>query len=126
MAAMNALARIPPTPLKVWADGTIRVQSSQVLLDVVVRLYKQGASAEQILHNYPSLAFRDVSDAIIYYLEHIEEIVRLRAASLSWAEIGSSLGLRPETCRRALWAVKKSLSTVQKSAGGAGTDGSTG
>ena len=74
MAAMNALARIPPTPLKVWADGTIRVQSSQVLLDVVVRLYKQGASAEQILHNCPSLAFRDVSDAIIYYLEHIEGI----------------------------------------------------
>jgi uncharacterized protein (DUF433 family) len=72
MEIMGALARILPAPLKVWADGTIRVGSSHVLLDLVVQHFKQGATAEQIQHSFPSLALRDVYGAIVYYLEHIE------------------------------------------------------
>jgi len=74
MAAMNALARIPPPPLKFWVDGTIRVGSSEVRIDLVVQHFKKGAGPEQIQRSIPSLAIHDVYGAIIYYLEHIEGI----------------------------------------------------
>ncbi len=63
-----------PAPLKRWEDGTIRVGESRVLLDLVVHHFKQGATAEQIQHRFPSLTLRDVYGAIYHYLEHTEEI----------------------------------------------------
>jgi len=74
MAAMNALARIPPPPLKFWVDGTIRVGSTEVRIDLVLQHYKQGATARQIQQRFPSLALGDIYRAIIYYLEHVEGI----------------------------------------------------
>lgn len=71
---MNALARIPPPALKFCVDGTIRVGSSEVRIDLVVQHFKQGASASQIQQQFPSLALGDVYRAIIYYLEHVEGI----------------------------------------------------
>ena len=71
---MADLATTLPAPLKAWEDGTIRVGSSRVLLDLVVHHFKQGATAEQIQHSFPSLALRDVYGAIFYYLEHAEEV----------------------------------------------------
>jgi uncharacterized protein (DUF433 family) len=63
-----------PAPLKRWEDGTIRVGDSRVLLDLVVHHFKQGATAEQIQHSFPSLTLRDAYGAIFHYLEHTEEI----------------------------------------------------
>jgi len=71
---MNALARIPSPALKFWVDGTIRVGSSEVRIDLVVQHFKQGASAGEIQQHFPSLALGDVYRAIIYYLEHLEGI----------------------------------------------------
>lgn len=45
----------------------------------------------------------------------VTEIGQLRAAALSWKEIGLRLGRNPETCRRALWAVKKARRAVGNS-----------
>ena len=71
---MGEIATSLPALLKVWDDVTIRVGSSRVLLDLVVYHFKQGATAEQIQHSFPSLTLRDVYGAIFYYLEHTEEI----------------------------------------------------
>ena len=71
---MADLATNLPAPLKVWEDGTLRVASSRVLLDLVVHHFKQGATAEQIQHSFPSLTLREVYGAIYYYLEHTEEV----------------------------------------------------
>lgn len=71
---MADLATTLPALLKVWEDGTIRVGSSRVLLDLVVHHFKQGATAEQIQHSFPSLTLREVYGAIYYYLEHAEEV----------------------------------------------------
>jgi uncharacterized protein (DUF433 family) len=65
---------IQNTPLIVGDDGTIRVKGSRVTLDVIIRQFKQGATAEQILEDFPSLNLRDVYGAIYYYLEHEPEI----------------------------------------------------
>jgi uncharacterized protein (DUF433 family) len=71
---MADLATTLPALLKAWEDGTIRVGSSRVLLDLVVHHFKQGATAEQVQHSFPSLTLREVYGAIYYYLEHTEEV----------------------------------------------------
>lgn len=71
---MTSLAVTLPAPLKSWEDGTIRVGSSRVLFDLVVYQFKQGATAEQIQHSFPSVTLHDVYGAIFYYLEHSEEV----------------------------------------------------
>jgi len=45
-----------------------------VSLDVIVREFKKGSTAEQIQEDFPSLSLRDVYGAIHYYLNHEEEI----------------------------------------------------
>jgi uncharacterized protein (DUF433 family) len=71
---MVDLATALPALLKAWEDGTIRVGSSRVLLDLVVHHFKQGATAEQIQHSFPSLTLREVYGTIYYYLEYTEAV----------------------------------------------------
>lgn len=68
------MEEIQHTPLIIGDDGAIRVKGSRVTLDVIVRQFKQGATAEQIVEDFPSLNLRDVYGAIYYYLEHEEEV----------------------------------------------------
>ena len=72
--SMAELVTSLPALLKTWEDGTIRIGSSRVLLDLVVHHFKQGATAEQIQHSFPSLTLREVYGAIYYYLEHTEDV----------------------------------------------------
>ena len=74
MQSMAELATSLPAPLKAWEDGTIRVGSTRVLLDLVVHHFKQGAAAEQIQHSFPTLSLRDIYGALFYYLERTEEV----------------------------------------------------
>ncbi|MCI4331371.1 MAG: hypothetical protein L3K19_05940 [Thermoplasmata archaeon] len=39
-------------------------------------------------------------------------ILALRSERYGWKQIGLTLGLKPETCRRAVWAAKKASRTV--------------
>ena len=83
---MAELVTALPAPLKAWEDGTIRVGSSRVLVDLVVHHFKQGATAEQIQHSFPSVTLRDVYGAIFYYLEHTEEVETYLANQEAQAE----------------------------------------
>jgi uncharacterized protein (DUF433 family) len=83
---MAELLTTLPAPLKAWEDGTIRVGSSRVLLDMVVHHFKQGSTAEQIQHSFPSVTLRDVYGAIYYYLEHTEEVETYLADQETQAE----------------------------------------
>jgi uncharacterized protein (DUF433 family) len=57
------------TPLEVWEDGTIRIKNSRVTLDVIVRQFKTGATAEQIQEDFPSLNLREIYAVLAFYLE---------------------------------------------------------
>jgi len=61
-------------PLRLDADGTLRVGGTRVTLDSVIGAFDEGASAEQIVMQYDVLALRDVYGAITYYLENPEEV----------------------------------------------------
>jgi uncharacterized protein (DUF433 family) len=62
------------SPLRVDEHGAIRVGDSQVLLDIVIREYHNGAEPETIAHGFPTLDLADVYGAIAYYLRHRKEI----------------------------------------------------
>jgi len=63
-----------PTPLRVDEYGVIRVGDSQVLLDIVIREFNNGAEPEAIAHGFPTLNLADVYGLIAYYLRHRNEV----------------------------------------------------
>ena len=65
---------VEPMPLEVNADGVVRVGGTRVTLDTVVAAFNQGATAEEIVFQYPSLQLADVYAAISYYLRHQQEV----------------------------------------------------
>jgi uncharacterized protein (DUF433 family) len=63
-----------PIPLKVDADGVVRIGGTRVTLDTVVYAFRQGATAEEILQQYSSLQLADIYSAIGYYLCRQSEV----------------------------------------------------
>jgi uncharacterized protein (DUF433 family) len=63
-------------PLAKDADGAYRVAGSRVTLDVIVRAFNRGATAEEIVQDFPSLQLSDVYQVIGYYLKHGSELAQ--------------------------------------------------
>jgi hypothetical protein len=77
------------------------VGDSQVLLDIVIREFNNGAEPEAIAHGYPTLNLADVYDVIAYYLRHRNEIdaylqARRREAETQRQEIEAKQPSRAE------------------------------
>jgi uncharacterized protein (DUF433 family) len=68
--AMPLKISTDPVPLFTDEDGVVRVGGARVRLDSVVYAFNQGASAGEILQQYPSLALADIYARISYYLRH--------------------------------------------------------
>ena len=71
---MTLLIDTEPIPLKEDADGVIRVAQTRVTLDIVVQTYLDGATAEEIVQQYPSLNLADVYAVISYFLRHSADV----------------------------------------------------
>ena len=61
-------------PLRTGGDGVVRVGETRVTLDTVVGAFKEGATAEEIASQYPTLALADVYSVIAYYLQSTNEV----------------------------------------------------
>ena len=61
-------------PLSKDAHGVYRVGGSRVTLDLIVRAFNRGATAEQIAQDFPSLQLADIYQVIGYYLKHGSEL----------------------------------------------------
>lgn len=72
LMALSIIAE--PAPLETNADGVVRVGKTRVTLDTVVAVFKQGATAEEIVYRYPSLKLADVYATIAFYLNHQQEV----------------------------------------------------
>ena len=55
-------------PLQTDADGVIRVAGTRVTLETVAEVFQQGATAEEIVQQYPSLALAEVYAVLAFYL----------------------------------------------------------
>jgi uncharacterized protein (DUF433 family) len=61
-------------PLKSNEDGVVLVGKTRVTLDTVVTAFLEGATAEEIVEQYPSLQLADVYSVIGYYLRRKTEV----------------------------------------------------
>ena len=73
-AIMVDLEKTITLPLVVTEQGTIRIKGSRVSLDSIVHHFKLGATAEQMVHSFPSLQLGDVYSSIAYYLTNRSEV----------------------------------------------------
>lgn len=61
-------------PLEMTVDGVLRVGNTRVTLDTVVAAFEEGATAEEIVQQYPTLHLADVYAVIAYYLRQHDEV----------------------------------------------------
>ncbi len=63
-----------PVPLAAGSDGVIRVAGTRVTLDTIASAFERGATAEEIVQQYPSLPLAAVYAVIGYLLSHRAEV----------------------------------------------------
>jgi uncharacterized protein (DUF433 family) len=66
--------KVEPVPLRTDADGVVRVGATRVTLDTVIGAFKDGATAEEIASQYPTLQLADIYSVIAYYLRSTEDV----------------------------------------------------
>jgi uncharacterized protein (DUF433 family) len=71
---LNVTAVVDEIPLARDAHGVYHVGGTRVTLDLVVRAFNRGATAEEIVQKYDSLRLPDVYQVIGYYLKHADEL----------------------------------------------------
>ena len=71
---MPTAIKAEPFPLVEDADGVIRVGNTRVTLETIIGAFNDGASAEEIACQYPSVDLADIYAAITYYLRHRSEV----------------------------------------------------
>ena len=59
-----------PVPLAAGPDGVIRVAGTRVTLETVAHAFARGATAEEIVQQYPVLPLADVYALLGYLLRH--------------------------------------------------------
>jgi uncharacterized protein (DUF433 family) len=70
---MQAFEAAPP-PLALAEDGVIRVAGTRVQLETVVTAFDAGATAEEIVQQYPALDLRATYAIISYVLANREAV----------------------------------------------------
>ena len=61
-------------PLRQDASGALRVGSSRVLVELVIRAFPDGAPPEAIAQRYPTATLADIYAVIAYYLRQRQEL----------------------------------------------------
>ena len=85
---MLQLPVVDPVPLAADRDGVLRVGGTRVTLDTLVAAFREGATAEEIAQQYPSLQLADVYAVIGYYLRRRDEVdAYLQQAAAAAADV---------------------------------------
>ena len=71
---MNLPIAAEPVPLRADSDGVVRVGNTRVTLETVIGAFLDGALAEEIAYQYPSLDLADVYAVIAYYLRRRSDV----------------------------------------------------
>ncbi len=92
---MTAMLTAFELPLRLDAQGTIRVGRSRVTLDLVVEAYRRGASPEAIARQFPAVTLAEAYAAIAYYLQQQPALdAYLRAREEAAAPLVTELAAR--------------------------------
>lgn len=60
----------PELPVRVEANGAVRISDTRITLEVILTAFEQGETPEQIVHAYPSLQLSDVCTLYAYYCKN--------------------------------------------------------
>src|ERR1039457_5748909 len=71
---MAAAPTTEPMPLVLGPDGVMRVGGTRVTLETVLAAFAEGATAEEIAQQYPSISLADVYQVIGCGLRHSSEL----------------------------------------------------
>lgn len=71
---MSIIIHHDPSPLRVDSTGDVRIGNTRVLLDLVVRAFDEGATAEALIERFPSLSLPEVYATFTYCLQHRSEV----------------------------------------------------
>ena len=71
---MSLPLAMEPLPLITDADGVVRVGGTRVTLDTLVEAFHEGLTAEEMAHQYPSVALADIYAVLGYYLRQRSEV----------------------------------------------------
>lgn len=71
---MTMVVATETPPLAANAAGVFHVGKTRVTLDTVVGAFQDGATAEEIAEQYPTLSLDQVYAVIAYYLAHTAEV----------------------------------------------------
>jgi uncharacterized protein (DUF433 family) len=71
---MAVIELVDTIPLAKDAHGVYRIGGTRVTLDLVIRAFNRGATAEEIVQEFSSLQLPDVYQVIGYYLKHSAEL----------------------------------------------------
>ena len=94
-----------PLPLETDSDGVIRVQGTRIPLETVWFAFNEGATAEEIVQQYPSLTLADAYQTIGYCLRHpsvLEDYLARRSQSTQEIRRLNESRWRPEGVRARL------------------------
>ena len=67
---MNFSHLVSKVPLKTDSEGVVRIGQTRVTLDSVVGAFKNGATSEEIVLQFPVLELSDVYAVIGFYLKN--------------------------------------------------------
>jgi uncharacterized protein (DUF433 family) len=115
------LIETEPVPLEVDADGVVRVGGTRVTLDTIVAAFREGATAEEIVYQYPSLNLADVYSAIGYYLQRrpdVEAYLRRRQQQRDEVREQNEARFDPQGIRDRLLARRAGQKAVSDAAAG--------
>ncbi len=104
---MPTLIPSQPVPLERGPDDVIRVKGSRVTLDTIVAAFADGATAEEIAQQYPTLNLAVVYGVISYYLQHVGDVeayLRKRQESASDIRRENERRFDPQGVRKRLLA----------------------
>src|SRR5262245_36712802 len=71
---METILQSERPPLRRDESGALRIGSSRVLAELVIRAFQDGATPEAIAQRYPSATLMDIYAVIAYYLRHREDM----------------------------------------------------
>ena len=71
---MNVVIQTEVPPLRQDSTGALRVGTSRVLLELIIRAFQDGATPEAIVQRYPTTTLPDIYAVIAYYLCHREDV----------------------------------------------------
>jgi uncharacterized protein (DUF433 family) len=98
-------------PLETDAHGVIRVSNTRVTLDTIVIAFKDGATAEEIAQQYPTVPLADVYYIIGYYLrrrDEVESYLKERKQEADELQVQMEARFNPVGIRERLLARQKS------------------